>query len=514
MLRTMLDARAHRKPDGRRRTTNPLHLRRVAELNNYSKSLGILLLLAAFAILLHGYHPGVEDDGVYLPAIKRQLNPQLYPHDFEFFTLQLQATIFDKVIAGSIGLSHLPVGIAVLLWHFVSIYLLLWGCWQISRRCFTESYAQWAAVSTVAVLLTLPVAGTALYLADQHLHPRLLASAAILGAIVAVLDRRFVLAAVCLAIAVVVHPLMAGFGITYCIFLAWEGRLQPHASLPVLLFPLGWIFEPASDPWRVAARTRDYYFLSNWQWYEWLGVFAPLILLWWFRRLATRDGSALVARISLRLLWYGFFQFVVALILMLPASLERLKPLQPMRYLHLLYLLFVLISGGLIGRHVLRTHVSRWLLFFVPLGLLMFYTQRQTFPASPHLEFPGTISHNPWIEAFVWIRQNTPLDSYFALDPYYMQRPGQDFHSFRAVAERSALADYAKDPSVATQVPRLAPRWLEQVRAGEGWRHFQAADFQALKSRFGVNWVVLEGSAMPGMDCPHHSGLLMVCRIE
>jgi len=50
-------------------------------LKNYSKSLGILLLLAAFAILLHGYHPGVEDDGVYLPAIKRHLNPQLYPHD-------------------------------------------------------------------------------------------------------------------------------------------------------------------------------------------------------------------------------------------------------------------------------------------------------------------------------------------------------------------------------------------------------------------------------------------------
>jgi len=483
-------------------------------LKNYSKSLGTLLLLAAFAILLHGYHPGVEDDGVYLPAIKRHLNPQLYPHDFEFFTLQLQATVFDKLIARSIRLAHLPVAAGVLLWHFVSIFLLLWGCWQISRRCFNEPHAQWAAVSTVAVLLTMPVAGTALYLGDQYLHPRLLATAAILGAIVGILDRSYVRASVCLAIAVVVHPLMASFGISYCIFLAWKHRPQVGTPLLALLFPLGWIFEPTSDAWRAAARTRDYYFLSNWQWYEWLGVFAPLVLLWWFRGLATRNGSTVVAQMTSRLVCYGMFQLAVALIIMLPTSLERLKPLQPMRYLHLVYLIFVLISGGLIGRHILRRHVFRWLLFFVPLGLLMFYVQRQTFPDSPHLELPGKVSQNPWIEAFDWIRQNTPLDSHFALDPYYMQRPGEDFHSFRALAERSALADYVKDPSVATQVPRLAPRWLEEVKAQERWPHFQAANFQRLKNRFGVNWVVLESSGPPGMDCPYQNELLRVCRIE
>jgi hypothetical protein len=359
----------------------------------------------------------------------------------------------------------------------------------------------------------MPVAGTALYLGDQYLHPRLLATGVVLGAIVAILDRKYLLAAVCLAIAFVIHPLMASFGISYCIFLAWKQHPKSSALL-ALLFPLGWIFEPTSDAWRAAARTRDYYFLSNWHWYEWLGVFAPLILLWWFRRIAARNGPTVVAHMTSRLVGYGLFQLLVALIIMLPASLERLKPLQPMRYLHLLYLIFVLISGGLIGRYILRTHVFRWLLFFVPLSLVMFYAQRQTFPASPHLELPGTVSHNPWLQAFAWIRQNTPPDSYFALDPYYMERSGEDFHSFRALAERSALADYVKDPSVATQVPRLAPRWLEEVKAQEGWPHFQTSDFQRLKNRFGVDWVVLEGNAAPAMDCPYYNELLRVCRIE
>ena len=453
-------------------------------MKNYSKSLLILLLLTAFAVLIQGYHPGVEDDGVYLPAIKRDLNPQLYPHDFEFFTLQLQATVFDKLIAGSIRITHLPVGITMLLWHFVSIFLLLSGCWQISRRCFKEPSAQWAAVATVAVLLTLPVAGTALYLGDQYLHPRLLASAAVLGAIVAILDRKYLLAAGCLAIAFFIHPLMASFGISYCIFLAWKARPRATAPLLVLLFPLGWIFEPTSDAWRTAARTRDYYSLSNWHWYEWLGVFAPLILLWWFRQIARRDGSTLMARMTERLVWYGVCQLAVAVIIMLPASLERLKPLQPMRYLHLLYLIMVLISGGLIGRYVLRGKVSRWLLFFVPLSLLMFYAQRQTFPASPHLELPGTVARNPWLEAFAWIRQNTPLDSYFALDPYYMERPGEDFHSFRALAERSALADYVKDPSVATPGPSSGASMAGTGASSRRMDSFSSRRFSAAQESF------------------------------
>ena len=42
--------------------------------------LGLLLLTLA-ALLIHGYHLGVEDQAIYLPAIKHHLNPSLYPFD-------------------------------------------------------------------------------------------------------------------------------------------------------------------------------------------------------------------------------------------------------------------------------------------------------------------------------------------------------------------------------------------------------------------------------------------------
>jgi multisubunit Na+/H+ antiporter MnhG subunit len=478
-----------------------------------AKTLAILIGLSLFAFLVQGYHPGVEDDGVYLAAIKRDLNPALYPHDADFFRVQLQATIFDKLIAGSIRLTPLPPGVTILLWQFASVVLILWGCLRIGRRVFRESHAQWAGVVLVAALLTLPVAGTALYLDDQYLHPRALATAAILAAVVAVLDRRRILAGFLLVLAFVIHPLMASFGISYCIFLCWRRVGNPSTFLAAAMLPLGWVFQPTSPAWQQAAITRDYYFLGRWQWYEWLGVIAPLFLLWGIYRLGRKNGCMVQAHVASRLAWFGVFQLVVAVAIMVPSSLDRLKPFQPMRFLHLLYLIFFLLAGGLIGQRILGRHAYRWLLLFVPLAVGMFWAQRQTFPATAHLEWPGAKPANSWVEAFEWIRQNTPCDSLFALDPYYMKLPGEDFHSFRALAERSALADYVKDPSVATQVPSLAVRWKEEVDAQKEWRNFRAEDFQRLKFRFGVSWVVLVSPGVQGMDCPFQNHAVRVCRI-
>jgi len=472
-----------------------------------------------------GYHPGLEDDAFYLAAIKRNLNPALFPHDADFFRLQFQATIFDKLIAFSVRLSHLPLAWVVLLWQLAAVFLLLHGCWRISRRCFSEAGAQWAAVALIATLLTLPVSGTAINLADQYLHPRTLATAAILAAIADILDRRVWRAGILLAVAFSIHAIMASFGISLCAFLFWSlrgasQRRQSAVPVAALLFPLGWIFEPASDAWRQAASTRGFYYIGRWQWYEWLGVFAPLALLFAFRRFLqsrqqdSRSGSALLPLVS-SLLYYGVFQTVVGLVVMLPPGLERLRPFEPMRYLHLLYLLFFLMVGGLLGRYVLQRHVYRWLLLFVPLGAGMFYAQRQMFPATEHLELPGCASRNAWLQAFAWIRENTPVDSRFALDPQYVELPGEDYHGFRALAERSALADYVKDGGMAARVPPLAPRWLLEVNAQTGWRNFQASDFERLKNEFGVDWVIVSRTQeqSSGLACPCQNQQVAVCRL-
>jgi hypothetical protein len=152
----------------------------------------------------------------------------------------------------------------------------------------------------------------------------------------------------------------------------------------------------------------------------------------------------------------------------------------------------------------------------------MLAAQRMQFTGSEHLELLGRNSANPWLEAFTWIRQNTPTDAYFALDPEYLAVPGEDYHSFRALAERSQLADNIKDAAVVTLVPELGEVWAQQVKAQgcdpvsrrcAGWNRFQLADFEQLKTEFGVDWVLVSYPAPAGLGCPWHNDVLAVCRI-
>jgi hypothetical protein len=461
----------------------------------------------------------VEDDAVYLSAIQRRLHPALYPHDFRFFTLQMQASIFDRMMAGWVRLTHIPIPVSELLGQFLAAFFLLWGCLAIARRCFPGDAGRWAGVGLVGVLFTLPVAGTALYIFDQYLHPRAIAAALILWAVVAVLDRRGLRAGALLAMAVVMHPIMGVLGVSYCAML-WIGgmrlgqRLQkPALAAAVFGFAPSWIFEGPSPAWKAALNTRTYYFMGRWAWYEWLGAIAPIFILWLMARWARRADRPALALLAGSGAVYAVFQLAVACIVLLTPGLVRLTPMQPMRYLHMVYLLMAVLGGGLIGEKLLRGHVWRWLALFLPLAAGMVWAQRALFPGTVHLELPGRAPQNPWLRAFTWVRGNTPKDAYFALDPYYMQLPGEDYHSFRALAERSELADAVKDTAVATQVPDLAPVWLEQTQAVAGWDHFQKQDFLRLQGELGVNWIVVRGAGVAGLTCPYHNEAVAVCRL-
>jgi hypothetical protein len=209
--------------------------------------------------------------------------------------------------------------------------------------------------------------------------------------------------------------------------------------------------------------------------------------------------------------------------LLAPARWVRLLPLQPMRYLQLVYFLFALVAGCLLGRYLLRASALRWAAYLVLLNGTMLAAQLASFRGDPHLELPGMRPANPWLQAFAWIRANTPKDAYFALDPDYLRAPGENYHGFRALAERGSLADAVKDAGVATQVPELAPVWASQVAAAQGWSRFTLADFDRLKGQFGVDWVLVsfpqaegpqvQGPPTRGFHCAWHNRALAVCRL-
>jgi len=178
-----------------------------------------LLLLTALGFLVMGYHPGAEDDSLYL-AVKADVHPALFPHDAAFFQLQMRSSVFATWMAHFVLGTGMPVAWAELLWQWVCLFLVIWSCWSIVRRLFEETAARWAGVAMVAAMLTLPVSGTGLYLMDQHLHPRNPATALILFAVSRILAGKRWQAVPLVAVAFLLHPLMGALGISFCCVLA------------------------------------------------------------------------------------------------------------------------------------------------------------------------------------------------------------------------------------------------------------------------------------------------------
>jgi hypothetical protein len=487
-----------------------------------AKQLGGLLLLAAGAMLVHGYHPFVEDGEIYVPAIKQQFNPALYPYNSGFFSAHAHLTLFPNLIAASLRITHLPLEWGLMVWQLLSIFFLLLACWRLGRLTFRDPQAAWGSAALVASLLTIPVAGTSLYIMDQYLTTRSLSAPAVIFILVNALEGKLGRSALWAIFAVLIHPLMAVFGLSYAVLVLgmsrnWRGGSESSSRTPAaslsLLVPFAW-FPPVTDAYREVLRTRSYFFLLRWAWYEWLGLVAPLGLLWWFERKARQQRLPVLALLCRALLGFAAFYFALSVAISVPPGMARFAELQPLRFLHLLYILLFVFAGGWLAQWAGPRQVGRWLVLLVPLCAGMAFAARQLFPATPHLEWPNASSSNDWVQAFVWIREHTPLDAYFALDPNAMALAGEDQHGFRALAERSRLADRIKDSGAVTMFPALAEFWRDQVRAQDGWQSFQLEDFRRLKREFGVDWIVVERPGIAGMDCPYRNRTLSVCRVN
>jgi hypothetical protein len=470
-----------------------------------------LILLTGAALLVHGYHPGAEDGEIYLPGVKKLLDPSLYSFGAEFFLDHAGLTLFDELIAASVRISHLSFDVTIFLWYVLSTFLTLLACWRLSEEFFEEAEARWAGVALVGALLTIPVAGTSLYIADQYLTPRSIVTFAILFATYNALKGRTLRWGAWSLFAIAIHPLMAAIGLSFTFVLWW---MKPQRVAFAAMLPIVNLLPSETHAYQQAVSTRSYFFLLQWEWYEWLGALAPLVLLWMLARFSNRESDKTTRLVSRSLVMYGLVYLGIACVLTIPERFQAAARFQPMRSFHLIYIMMFLFVGGLLGRFVLKRQPWRWAILFLPLCSGMLLAQRELFPASAHIEWPKAAPSNDWLRAFDWIRNNTPHDALFAIDPDFMNKDDQ--HGFRALAERSRLADAVKDSGAVTMFPDLpaADHWLEQLTAQIRWAHFQDADFERLGKDYGVSWIVVERPLCPNFTCPYENATLRVCRIK
>ena len=476
--------------------------------------------LTVLAVLIHGYHLGADDAAIYVPAIKKAADPALYPFGDEFFMAHAHLSYFSNLVGGFARLTHLSIDLVIFLFHLAGVFLLLVASWRLVSACFESHRARWGGVILLAMLLTVPVAGTALVIMDPYLTARSLSTPFAMFAIAAAAERRPWAALLWLLATALVHPQMSAYAVVLVGLMALARRPAVLAE-PVPVFGLAsvsWLpfvfeFHPASGAAREALLSRTYFFVFQWKWYEWVGVLVPLAILWLMPDVC-KDATPAFRSLARRLVWFGLAFTAAGLLVSTPARLENYARLQPMRAFQVIYVVLFLAVGALTAQYALRTKPWRWIALFVPLALSLWVFQLQAYPHSRHLELPGEAGRGDWTAAFLWIRGHTPKDAVFALDPDYMRLPGEDQHGFRAVAERSVLADNVKDSGAVSLFPQLAGDWKQQVLAQTGWSHFRTGDFRDLAIQYPVSWIVTRNPAPDGLACPYHNAEVAVCRIE
>jgi len=502
-----------------------------------SRWLLLLGVLTLFVLLVHGYHPLAEDGGLYVAGVLWKLNPTLFPHDTAFVTEHLRFSIFAPVIASLVRHTPLTLSWTLFLLYLLSIALTLFAARQILRRVIASESAQLAGVALLAAWWTLPVAATSLMLMDPYLTARSFSLPLSLLAIAFALDdwhrrpRSLFACALCLIVAFLFHPLMTAYALAFVILLRLFRRRN---VLPILLLLTAFVLAvtliiqlnaPPESPALLAAEiTRYYWFLSQWHWYELLGIIAPLIIfavLQRRRRIAFSPAVTTLCRAAIAL---GLIAILIAsLFARENISTHLIARLQPLRVFVLLYALMAMLLGVVLQQLCFTTRPRAFPLrailratpfaAIIAFAAIMFAAQRAAFPASLHLELPNRLNPNPWTQAFLWSRNHTPRNALFAIDANYITTDGEDAQTFRATAQRSILPDHSKDGGEAAITPALADPWLLGATAQANLSALDDSTRDAHLRPLGITWMVLHTAARTQHNCPYANNVVKVCSL-
>lgn len=477
-------------------------------------------LLTAAVLLVDGYHPYADDAGIYLAGVKKLVRSSLFGPDAPFVLAHTRLSVFAHGIAALLRGTHASFGWTILGLYLLSTGLFLVACWSVAKQVFALHEARLGGLVMAAALYALPVAGTALSIMDPYVTARSFSTPMSLLGLAAAMDRRYGRAAAWLALAVALHPLMGAYAIAFVGLAVCFDRSRPWLAVSLCAAAVvasGAVFVlrrsiPVTAAYRQAVLlpAHRFLFLGRWALWEIVGAIAPLVLFGvavrWVSR-TSRVGILCCAAIAA-----GTTALLIAALFVPVGGPYLLARLQVMRIDHLVYCVGMVLLGGWAG-DVSRGR-RRWLLPAVAVAGFgaMALAGGLEYPGSNRVEWPGMWPRNPWQQAFLWIRQETPADAVFAFDPGLVYIPGEDAQGFRVEAERSQLAD-DKDAGVVVVFPQLAEEWQRERSATAGMnRSLDEARRRRLMA-LGADWVLLPPSAKTGLGCPYRNAAVQVCRL-
>jgi hypothetical protein len=460
------------------------------------------LACALFAVLATansgGYRFGVGDQAFYEPATRLARSPELFPHDRELIASQARLTVVDEVLAGASRLTGLDLPALFLALYVVTLIVLCLASHDLARAL---GFTPWATGAFLALLtLRHRIARTGANTLEGYMHPRQLAFALGVAALVASLKQRWGWMAIWWLIAAALHPttamwwaafLLGGLLVDQIRRRFSDLRLVSLVCLGALILihvllrysgASGW-FEVMDADWQRVFEAKDYVFTSTWPPYAWAVNLAYLPLIWMLSRARFRSGTAHPAE---RRLWDGamtlFLVFAVSQIFT-AADLALAVQLQVSRVFWWLDFVLALYLAWWLTTRARHFAVAAIIILSAGRGI---YTLMFDQPERSIVRMD--LAADGWTDVMRWIRTQ-PSDWQVLAHPDHAWIYGP---SVRVAASRDVVLESVKDTSISMYSRATAMRVAERLNALSQFDTMTAGDFKAVAARYGATVLVVD----------------------
>ncbi len=465
----------------------------------------------ALAILnCGGYRYGASDQAFYIPAIRFDQNPSLFPRDRALLNGQSRLTIFDEAMAALAprDADGLP---GIFFAAFLLGLVLLWlGIRSIGGIFYRSPWT----IAALGLSLTLRhrIPRTGANTLEGYLHPRMIAFALGVLALASIIRKRPVLALVFLALGGLLHPTTTAWFFVWAAALAVV-TLHQYRGLALALIAaavagVAWLtmngalsgrFAIMDEVWLSVLASKDYIFPTDWPagtWLLHLLTVAAISGAYEYRRRTGRlvpGETGLVAGcLALFITFLLSLPFIAARVA-LAVQLQTSRTFWMLDFMATVYLIWMLCempAGRKSAPSISISRRQRWavcLLAVISLsrGLWVTFVEH---PGRPVIEMG--LQAGPWNDALQWIAA-TPPDRHILADPGHAWRYGT---SVRVGAVHDVYQEEVKDSSMALYSRDVAVRVLQRIRDADDFPHMTSESIVSLGQKYDLDYFVTDRS--------------------
>jgi hypothetical protein len=447
-----------------------------------------------------GYRYGASDQAFYVPAALLHIDPALFPRDGPLIESQARLTIADELIGSAARGTGAPLPAIFGVLYLATLTLLGCAAWLLARRIYRTTWA--AAAWLSGLTLRHQIAQTGTNTLEGYFHPRQLAFALGVLALVTFLRRRTLATLAIVAAAAAVHPTTAlWFGVWLGMAtVADDRRFRIPAAIAAAIAgaalvwaavdgPLAGRFTRMDTEWLATLETKDYLFPADWPLTVWVLnlSYVPIVVWLYVARkkaglLAEREGALVAGCLGLFAVFCAALPFNAAAV-QIAVQLQPARVFWMLDFLATLYVVWALSEWRSEG--FARGKRLAWI-------LLLCSAARGTYALV--IEFPDRslaridVRDTDWGRVMRWAR-TTGTDSYWLADPLHAVLYGT---SVRVAGHRDVFVEGVKDQAIGMYDRGVAMRTRDRLAAIGDFSTLTVDRARALAREYGLDYLVTD----------------------